>query len=191
MKVRLLSKEDLCDADHLQQTVLNPKKRKRYRSFSYIRKHYAKNPKLFIGCYDHSKLGGIIFGFVKKDTVLLGEFAIDKTYRRRSIGKKMLALFEIQAKAIGKKRILLGSKDDAERFYLDRGYTPLLFVQIRHKKVPKDYKHKGYDIMKETNYPDAKRLFIIVEKYNSQLKDKAKRDFNAYNVIYLFKKEIM
>ncbi|MFH0752395.1 MAG: GNAT family N-acetyltransferase [archaeon] len=190
MKIKLLPKGDLCKADCLQQSILNPRKRKRYRTFGYIKKQYAKNPKLFIGCYDRDRLVGIIFGFVKKETVLLGEFAVDKTYRRRGIGKKMLVLFEVHAKATGKKRILLGSKEDAERFYLDRGYLPLLFVQIQHKKVPKDYRRKGYDIIKETNYPDAKRLFIRGEKCNPRLKGKAKKDFNAYDVIYLFKKEI-
>ena len=57
----------------MQQSVLNPEKKKRYRSFSYVKKQYAKNPGLFIGCYDHSRLVGIIFGYVKKDTLLLGE----------------------------------------------------------------------------------------------------------------------
>ncbi len=190
MNVKVLPKGCLYEADCLQQRLLNPEKKKRYRKFSYIKKQHAENHKLFIGCYDHNKLVGIIFGYAKKDEVLLGEFAIDKAYRKKGLGKKMLSLFETQVKATGKKRIILGSKANSEKFYLSRGYTPLLFVQIRHKEVPKSYNCKGYNIIKETNYPDAKRLFIQVKKYDPKMKAKAKKDFNAYNVIYLFKKEI-
>ncbi len=189
MEIALLPKKDLLSADKLQQGILNPKHKKRYRSFSYIKRSYAKNPSLFIASYNKGKLTGVIFGYTKRNTVLLGEFAISEGYRKKELGKKMLSFFEEQAKKIG-KIITLGAKPGTEKFYLKQKYKPVLFLQIKHKDIPKNYKHKDYSIEKETNYKDAKRIFITTKRYDQRLKQKAKKDFNAYNAIYLFEKNL-
>ena len=95
-----------------------------------------------------------------------------------------------EAKALRKKEICLGAQPDAEKFYLKAGFKPVLFAQIKHKDAPKDYLRKGFEIEKETNYKDAKRLYIHVKKYDAKLKEKVKKAFNAYDVIYLFVKKL-
>jgi ribosomal protein S18 acetylase RimI-like enzyme len=122
--------------------------------------------------------------------ILLGEMAVSDKYRGKGIGKKLLKKFEDNSKKLNKNYIQLGSWESAEKFYLKEGYKPLIFVQIYHNKVLKNYKKLGYNIIKETNYTDSKRLFIKIDKYNSRIKEKIKKDFNAYDVIYLFRKEI-
>ena len=188
MKIKLIPKKDLKLADDLQQQILNPTHKKRYRTFGYIKKSYNRNPSLFIGAYDKNKLIGIIFGHIKKNKILLGEMAISDKYRNKGIGSKLLCFFEKEAKKLNKKYIELGAFGDAERFYLKNKYTPLLFVQIYHKDVPKNYNKLGLDIIKETNYVDSKR-FWIKAKYNPKSKENIKKQLNAYDVIYLFRKE--
>lgn len=112
--------------------------------------------------------------------------AVLENYRNKGVGEKLLSFFEKQAKKLNKKYIELGALDSAEKFYLKNNYKPLIFAQIYHKDVPKNYKQLGYKIITETNYPDSKRLWIDT-KYNPKLKEILKKEFNAYNVIYLEK----
>ncbi|MFA5745548.1 MAG: GNAT family N-acetyltransferase [archaeon] len=188
MQITIIPKKDLKLADDLQQQILNPTHKRRYRTFGCIHKNYNKEPSLFIGAYDKGKLIGIAFGFIKKSKILLGEMAILENYRNKGIGQKLLSFFEKQAKKLNKKYIELGAWGSAEKFYLKNNYKPLIFVQIYHQDVPKNYKQLEFEIIKETNYADSKRLWIK-KKYNPKLKEILKKKFNAYNVIYLFRKE--
>jgi len=188
MQIKRISPKALAEADKFQISILQPHGR-RVRSFSYIQRQYKKHPSLFIACFNPS-IVGIVFGFVKRDKVLLGELAVKKEFRKKGIGLKLVNALAKEAKALGKKEICLGAQPAAEKFYLKAGFKPVLFAQIRHKDVPKDYLHKGFEIEKETNYKDAKRLFIHVNKYDKRLKEKAKKALNAYDVIYLFVKKL-
>jgi GNAT superfamily N-acetyltransferase len=190
MEIKIIPEKDLKKADLLQQSILNPENKKRYRPYAYVRKNYKKNPSLFVGCYDNSNLVGITFGYVKKKTVLLGEMAVSNKYRAKGIGSKMLKFFESNVKKLGKNKISLGARGPAEKFYLKNSYKPIIFSQIYSKDVPNNYKNKGYNIIRETNYIGSKRLYIDLKKYDPKIKYKIKKTFNAYNVIYLFEKEI-
>lgn len=66
MQIKIIPKKDLKLADNLEQQILNPNHKKRYRSFGYIKKNYNREPSLFIGAYEKEKLIGIAFGFIKK-----------------------------------------------------------------------------------------------------------------------------
>ena len=188
MQIKQILPAELAEADRFQISILQPNRR-RVRNFSYIKRQYKKHPSLFIACYN-SSIVGIVFGFVKRDKVLLGELAVKKELRGKGIGLKLVQCLAKEAKELGKKEICLGAQPDAEKFYLKAGFKPVLFAQIKHSKVPKGYLHKGFEIEKETNYKDAKRLYIHVRKYDAKLKQKAKKAFNAYDVIYLFVKKL-
>ena len=190
MDIKIISKKDLLEADRLQQSILNKEKKKRYRIFSYIKKEYYRNPNLFVGCYINNKLIGIIFGYVKKSTVILGEMALIKEYRKQGIGRQMVSFFETQVRKLKKKKIILGSRENAEYFYIKQKYSPIILAQIKHNNIPKDYKNKNYKIIKETNYKDAKRLFIKIDKFDEKLLKNIEKAFNAYNAIYLFEKNL-
>ncbi len=189
MNIKLIPKSDLKLADNLQQQILNPKHKKRYRSFGYITKSYYRNPSLFIGAYNKNKLIGIVFGHIKKEKILLGEMAISEKYRNKGIGSKLIKFFENKAEELNKKYIELGAFGDAERFYIKNKYTPILFAQIYPKDVLKDYSKLKLEIIQETNYKDAKRLWIKAV-YLAKLKNKLKKQLNAYDVIYLFRKKL-
>jgi ribosomal protein S18 acetylase RimI-like enzyme len=190
MQYKTIRAADLAQADALQQKILNLPHRKRYRSFAYIRKHYLNEPSLFLGAYDKQKLVGIAFGYRTKGTSLLGEFAVDAAHRRKGAGTQLLRLFEQRARKAGAKAVQLGAEERAEHFYLRQGYCPVLFVQIKHARVPKNYRKLPFDIVNETNFRDAKRLFINVRRFSKTLKQKARRAFHAYNVMYLFRKDL-
>jgi GNAT superfamily N-acetyltransferase len=190
MIIREIKLKELKKADNFQQSILNPEKKKRYRPYHKIKKYYHRNPSLFIGAFNKNKIIGIVFGRIIKNMILLCEMAVSEKYRGKEIGKKLLRKFEDNSKKLNKNYIQLGAWESAEKFYLKAGYEPLIFVQIYHNKVLKNYKNLGYNIIKETNYTDSKRLFIKIDKYNSKIKEKIKKNFNAYDVIYLFRKEI-
>lgn len=191
MEIKIIPKKELKEADELQQKILKPKNKRRYRTFGYIEKNYSKTSKLFIGAYDNNKLVGIAFGYIKRNKILLGEMAIDENYRGAGLGTKLLDFFEKQVIRVGKNKIILGVRESAEKFYMKRGYKPILFLQIRYPDVPGNYrslsKHK---IIKETNYRDAKRLFFEVKYPSNILKNKLTKIFHAYNGIYLFEKSL-
>jgi len=191
MNIKLIPKNQLLMADEFQERILNPKNKKRYRTFADIKKCYLKNPSLFVSAFDKTQIIGIVFGYVKRKNVLLGEMAIDKNYLGLGLGSTLLDFFEKQVVKLRKNKIVLGSRENAEGFYLKRGYNPILFLQIRHSDVPNNYelltKHK---IQKETNYSDAKRLFIKVKHPSDILKRKLIKIFCAYNGIYLFEKTL-
>ena len=189
MQIIIIPKKDLKLADDLQQQILNTTHKRRYRTFGCIQKNYKREPSLFVGAYDKNKLIGVVFGFIKKSKILLGEMAVLENYRNKGVGQKLLSFFEKQAKKLNKEYIELGAWGCAERFYLKNNYKPLIFAQIYHKDVPKNYKQLGLDIIKETNYSDSKRLWIKT-KYNPKFKEILKKKLNAYNVIYLFRKNL-
>jgi len=189
VKYKIILNKDLKEADDLQQQILNPTHKRRYRTFWCIQKNYKIEPSLFVGAYDKDKLVGVVFGFIKKSKILLGEMAVLENYRNKGIGQKLLSFFEKQAKKLNKKYIELGAWGSAEKFYLKNNYKPLIFAQIYHKDIPNNYKQLELDIIKETNYSDSKRLWIKT-KYNPKLKEILKKKLNAYNVIYLFRKDI-
>lgn len=189
MIIKKINPNDLTSADKLQQQILNPTHKKRYRPFGCVKKNYNREPSLFIGAYDKNKIIGITFGYIKKNKILIGEMAVLEEYRSKNVGSKLLTYFEKQAKKLNKKYIELGALGPAEKFYLKNNYKPLIFAQIYHKDVPKNYKNLGCEIICETNYKDAKKLKIIA-KYDPKLKDEIKKKFNAFDVIYLFKKDL-
>ena len=188
MQFKTILQSQLSLADALSQKILNPEGKRRYRTFAYVKKQYAREPSLFIGAYDGEKLIGITFGYIKKNTVLLGEMAIDKNHRGKGIGSKLLQQFEERVHSLGKTVIELGAQERAEEFYMKNNYEPILFVQIKHAEVPKNYQNLPFEIIKETNFPDAKRLFIKATRPTNELKSAAEKAFHAYNVIYLFRK---
>jgi GNAT superfamily N-acetyltransferase len=190
MEIRNIKLKELKKADDFQQSILNPNKRKRYRPWSTIYNNYKRESSLFVGAFDKNKIKGIVFGYIKKNKILLGEMAVSNKYQGKNIGKKLINKFETNAKKLNKNYIELGAWGSAEKFYLKLNYYPILFLQTFHNKIPKNYKKLKYNIIKETNYLDAKRLFIKVDKLSKKLKQKAEKDFKAYNAIYLFRKEL-
>jgi len=191
MNFRNISPDELKAADEFQQKILNPKNEKRYRPFSYIKRQYGICPELFVGVYKNNKIIGIAFGYVKKSNVLLGELAIDQKFRKMGIGSKLLVFFENRAARIGKEKIVTGALEEAEAFYLRKGYKPILFLQIKYSQLPQNYTSiSEFKIIKETNYVDAKRLFFEVKEPSKQLKVRLINLFHAYDGIYLFEKKL-
>lgn len=191
ISIRTIQKHELKAADEFQNDILNPQRKKRYRTYGYVTEQHSRLPELFLGAHNGNKLVGVLFGYVKRNIVLLGEMAVHANYQKQGIGRKLIVELERRVLRLKKRKIVLGAREGTEKFYLKLGYTPLVFVQIRHKKVPSDYLNKGFKIVRETNYKDAKRLTILTSKKVSMaLLETIKQKFNAYDVIYLFEKEI-
>ena len=163
MTIRNICKEDLQNAYKLHREYVDKK------PFSYFKKYYLKNPKLFVGCFQRGKLIGICWGYVRKDTVTLNSIAVNYDYWRKGIGSKLLKTFEKQVKKFHKRTISVGSAEGfVEKFYMKNGYKPKLFlVRIGNRKK-----------------------YIKTEKYSPKMKEKIKKKYNAREVIYIFEKNL-
>ena len=177
---------DLKGAMHFLESVLG----ELIRTYSYIRRHYRKASDLFIGAYMCKELIGAIFGYKIRNYVLIGELGVKEEYRRQGIGSSLVSELLNRAKKLGVKYIIAGSTEEAENFYLNIGFKPYLFVQVMSENLPKNFKSVGFRVIGMSRRKNSVGLLISVDKISSIDKERAKRIFNAYNVLYLFEKRL-
>jgi len=164
--------------------------------FSYFKKQYKKHPNLFVGCYHDKKLIGICIGFemkrVSKDAIILISIAVDKNYQRSGLGTKMIKFFKQKVKETGKKKISVASAGGyVEKFYQKTAFKPkFILLRVYRKDLPSNYKNFGYEIASEKVYGKIKKIYIKVKKYSPKLREKLKKKFKAYEVNYIFEKEV-
>jgi GNAT superfamily N-acetyltransferase len=120
-EVKVLPKEDLKIFWKIQKEYLDN------YTFEDVKKNFAKNKDLYIGCYIKGELVGIAYGFIKKNLVILQGIGVKHKYWRKGLGTKIIKLFHKQAKKTGKKIVSVGSAadDKVEKFYLKKGYKPV------------------------------------------------------------------
>lgn len=164
-------------------------------NFEVVKKQYSTYPGLFIGCYRNGRLIGVVTGEVRRDSIHLSSAAVNALYWRKGLGSKMIRVFDEEAKEIGKKigrnKISVCSGEKSESFYLKNGYRPAqLLVWIRKRDVPKDYKHKGFEVLDEKNRKNNKILYLKMQKYDPEIKEIVKKRFKSYKVLYIFEKKL-
>lgn len=106
--------------------------------------------------------------------------AVSNEHQGQGLGKQLMAVCEVQAKAIGLKTIELNARDVALAFYLSLGYQNLgeshvLYEKIQHYKMQKDFHDKGpsesvkhlVDTWHST-IPLSKAMGIFVASYDHQ-----------------------
>ena len=88
-------------------------------------KDHSKNT-VHIGYFDDDKLIGVARLIdLDKDIIHIGRVAIDKDYRGKGIGRKLIVGCETTAKNILKREVIieLGAQIQAEKFYESLGYN--------------------------------------------------------------------
>lgn len=182
-----IPKKDLARAYKMQKDYTGYK-----GSFAKFKEKYKKCPDLFAGCYIKQNLIGICHGFKRDNLIILWAIAIHEKQARKGIGSKLLKFFGKQVKKIGEKTISVASAGGyVEKFYLRNGFKPKLFlVRINRSKLPKNYKKKPYEIIGERGNQYKKILYIKNIKYSPELREKVKKAYNAYEVDFIFEKEV-
>lgn len=132
-KLRVIKKNELNQAIKL----LNKNLYRRNRAF--LRKKFKANSKLFIGLFINDKIEGFICGFPRAGYLLLSQLALNKKFRKKGFGKKLVRFFEKNA---GKKykTIKVGAEDNALGFYYSLGYKPFLLIQYKKPYSVNDFR---------------------------------------------------
>lgn len=188
MEFKLIPKKDLRKVWKLQKEYVDEKIK-----LKEIKELYPKFPELFVGCYYRKKLIGICIPGIQEKELYIKGIAVKYQYWRRGIGSKLLNFFEHQLRALNKKRINVPSADIdwVERFYLNNGYKPILFlVKVKITNLPRDYKKKRYKLLNERIENNYKIFYIKTKKYEPKQKEKIKKMFNADEVIYIMEKKL-
>lgn len=166
--VKVLPKEDLKDFWKIQKEYLDN------YTFDYVKKNYAENKDLYIGCYVKGELAGIAYGSIKKDVVILQGIGVKHKYWRMGLGTKIIHFFHKQANKTGKKIVSVGSAEDdkVEKFYLKNGYKPVL-IQAKGKN------HFLYAEEKVRGY-----------KTGLKKRDELRKKYNPKEVIFIMDKKL-
>ncbi len=160
-------------------------------SLKKISNRFAKYPDLFIGCYVNNELIGEISGFVRGNIVILKSIATKDKHQKQGIGRKLLEFFEKQAKKYSNIVSVASAEGYVELFYQKSGYKPrLIMLQVHKKNLPPDYKEKNYRVIDERDEGNIKFLYFKYRKHKPKLKEKLKKEFNAFEVNFIFEKVI-
>jgi predicted GNAT family N-acyltransferase len=81
--------------------------------------------------------------FNTSDEAQVRFMAVDPSAQGRGLGGKILRECERRARVGGAKSIVLNAREDAQRFYLKRGFTavgpaPTIFNAVKHLRMRKD-----------------------------------------------------
>lgn len=118
------------DAYHFVKNILKFSK-DHPRSLDFYLNVFKKDPKYIVIAKDGDKIiGAILSSDENEDTLLIGELAVDKKYRKAGVGTSLVKQLEQNAIKLNKKTISLGAQEPSENFYLKMGYTPRLFIQL-------------------------------------------------------------
>lgn len=163
------------------------------RDLNYYIKVFKKSPDLLIIAKDKEKIAGALFGsFQGKDGALIGELFVAKQYRKKGVGSSLLKKFEENVKNIGKKSILLGALEYAEKFYLKNGYSPRLFIELlnndRKKKESIRSYIREYKIIWENNAFNYK-VILETNRIDKRLQKDIESKFRC-STQYLFYKDL-
>lgn len=84
---------------------------------------------------------GIILGYLDqadKETGYAHELGVDQNQRGRGIGTALLTTFEDKVKQEGRTKVSLNTlpeNENAQRFYINRGYTPRTIYKLGKERV--------------------------------------------------------
>jgi GNAT superfamily N-acetyltransferase len=183
--IKKISKKDLYKAFKIYKKYVNGS------AFSRIKKRYESYPELFVGGYDGNKPIGVVFGSIRNSYVVLNCVAVEEKYWRKGIGSRMLKFFEAQVKKLGINKIGVGAADNVWGFYIKNGYKPaLLLLKVRKDELPTNYRDLNHKIAEERNYRAVKMIYVAVSSCDLEVKEKIKKELNAYEAIYIFEKHI-
>lgn len=125
-------------------------------------KHFVSKPyrdeiwdvSIRVGAFDGKQLVGyIISEWYSGGIVYIFWYAVDKNYRRRGIGKKLLNLTESLAKKTGAHGIKLDADQRNLEFYRKAGYEVLGFDKLSY------YGADNYQLKKHIQKPNVEYFF--------------------------------
>lgn len=166
------------------------------RNLDFYKNVFYQYPEYLIYTEEDTKLSGVLLATPQdENSLLIGELAVSDESRGSGIGSLLLDKIEKVALGNGKKSILLGARDIAEKFYLKHKYKPLLFIQLeggnRLKELEKFVKQyaPGYEITWKSKDNTFSKIIIDTKTIDKTLQGKANK-LNKSHTQYLFSKNL-
>ena len=94
-------------------------------------RRFLEDPYLLVTAFDNGDVVGAIWGRVDNASVTVGPVAVAQDYRGQGIGFSLLHELEDRCRKRGIDFLCLGSREEAEGFYLKCGYQPNLLIQAK------------------------------------------------------------
>jgi GNAT superfamily N-acetyltransferase len=161
-------------------------------TLEYYTEQFAKTAQLLVFAERGNPICGCILASLEGDHVLVGPVAVAGDSRRMGIGTAMMEQVEARAGEMGCRTLILGAREDAEPFYLSRGFQPNLFIQLPEPDSVARLKslNEGYDVVWEAQQEGWSKLMLRTPKINKSLQRKYEREFPACTTQYVFVKHL-
>jgi GNAT superfamily N-acetyltransferase len=112
--------------------------------------------------------------------------------RGSGVGAAMMDRIEGEAQKLGQTTLILGSRQEAEGFYLRCGFRPNLFIQLAQAgrlEQLKRHNHR-YPVIWEMEDSTDTRLMLATPQVDKDLQASYEEHFPGCNTQYVFIKEI-
>jgi predicted N-acetyltransferase YhbS len=133
-----------------------------------------------------------VLGSIEEDHVLVGPVAVSTEARMAGVWAAMMQREEEEAKKIGQNTLILGSRQEAEGFYLKCGFRPNLFIQFPGAGQAERLKrlNEKYLVIWEAEEGEWTRLMLATPQVDRQLQTAYETQFPECYTQYVFIKEI-
>lgn len=161
-------------------------------TYAYYQEHFIKTPSLLIFAENDGRVIGCILGSIERDHVLVGPTAVAENARGYGVGAAMMERMEQEARNLKQTTLILGSRQEAEGFYLRCGFKPNLFIQLSEsgKLAELKQQNQGYPVIWEMEVPSDTRLMLATPRVDRELQEEYERNFPGCGTQYVFIKEI-
>jgi GNAT superfamily N-acetyltransferase len=162
-------------------------------TLAYYRSQVSLTPSLLVYAERHGRVIGCILGSIERDHVLVGPTAVAAEERGRGVGAAMIYRIEEEARKLSQTTLILGSRQEAEGFYLHCGFRPNLFIQVSQPGQLarlKQLNHQ-YPVVWEFQDDSCTRLMLATPIVDRELQLVYEKEFAGCGTQYVFIKEIM
>ena len=94
-------------------------------------RRFVEDPYLLVTAFDNGDVVGATWARGDSKSAIVGPVAVAQEYRGQGIGFSLLHELENRCRKRGIHSLCLGSREEAEGFYLKCGYQPNLLIQAK------------------------------------------------------------
>jgi len=161
-------------------------------SLQYYTEQLTEAGQLLVYTEEDGHICGCILASVDGDHILVGPVAVAEDSRRLGVASAMMTQIETEAKRMGQTTLILGAREEAEVFYLSRGFQPNLFIQVPRPGLLEGLKSlkEAYDVVWEVQQESKSKLMLRTPKIDKVLQREYDQRFPDCSTQYIFIKKI-
>lgn len=154
-----------------------------------FRERFEELSETFIIAKEDGEIIGDATGKMEsKNCMGLQSIAVKEGYKGKGIGTRILNFFEQKTQKYA-SRITIASADNVEEFYQKNGYEPVqIMLQVNKENLPENYRQEKEIVDEKEVSSDTKFLYAEFDEYSTDLRDKLKDKFTAFEVNTIYEK---